>query len=125
MVGDASKLPAVLKALKKFKGQLKGIAYWGTATPDVVKVSTCVLYCPCTQKVPAAFVDLWQRGGGEGGHAATVHTGPRSCWHQNKWERNIPAPPRPYCSAVNQYKELDVGYASLTGCSGSLSSSTM
>ena len=63
MVGDASKLPAVLKALKKFKGQLKGIAYWGTATPDVVQVSTCVLYCPCTQKVPAAFVDLWQRGG--------------------------------------------------------------
>jgi hypothetical protein len=38
VVGNASKLPAVLKALKKFKGQLKGIAYWGTATPDVVKV---------------------------------------------------------------------------------------
>jgi hypothetical protein len=38
VVGNAAKLPAVLKALKNFKGQLKGIAYWGTAPADVVKV---------------------------------------------------------------------------------------
>jgi long-subunit acyl-CoA synthetase (AMP-forming) len=38
VVGNAAKLPAVLKALKGFKGQLKGIAYWGTAPADVVKV---------------------------------------------------------------------------------------
>lgn len=38
VVGNAAKLPCVLKALKGFKGQLKGIAYWGTAPADVVKV---------------------------------------------------------------------------------------
>lgn len=43
MVGNAAKLPAVLAALKKFKGQLKGIAYWGTASADVVKVGHWVV----------------------------------------------------------------------------------
>lgn len=50
VVGDAAKLPAVLKALKGFKGSLKGIAYWGKAAPDVIKVSKLPLcvYNPLT-----------------------------------------------------------------------------
>lgn len=45
VVGDAAKLPAVLKALKKFKGKLLGLAYWGTADPQVIKVSIINVCC--------------------------------------------------------------------------------
>lgn len=43
VVGDAAKLPAILKALKGFKGSLKGITYWGKAAPDVIKVGSSPL----------------------------------------------------------------------------------
>jgi hypothetical protein len=43
VVGDAAKLPAILKALKGFNGSLKGITYWGKAAPEAIKVGNILL----------------------------------------------------------------------------------
>lgn len=38
MVADAAKLPALLKALPEFKGELLAVVYWGSAADDVLQV---------------------------------------------------------------------------------------
>jgi hypothetical protein len=38
VVADAAKLPALLKALPEFKGELLAVVYWGSAADDVLQV---------------------------------------------------------------------------------------
>lgn len=45
VVANASKLPALLKAMPKFEGQLLGVVYWGEAADDAVKVRILGALC--------------------------------------------------------------------------------